>query len=424
MIKGNYLVRTFKGKKYYFNLLNSDDISTTPPLSYGEDIRVEQKNRKIHYFILHITDNCNMRCSYCFENGTKCLDDLHIEDVENLIRFINESENVADEINIRFFGGEPLLRIDFIFESMLLFQKLIINKTVKYNIFTNGTIINDRVFELLDQYPIILFVSIDGIEKSHNRNRMMTNGDPSHYLTTYTIKTLISRYENRIITRSVIDPFNSHEFLQNIDFITSLGVRQLSFTLPWGGCGNNQIITGSFSSDFFEIIDKFFEDFLERIKNHQFDRIGVHPFSSTLFSIINKERYCLDSRACGAGYEALAVGANGKLYPCHAFAYRSEYEIGDLKDGSVNLDNPIGNMVCDLIEQCSDCDIKYLCKTRCFADNLMTNGRVDRIIPLKCEFEKYMVDSICNLVLELKSMKSEKRLMNIIENKFQLKEHA
>lgn len=424
MIKGNYLVRSYKGENYYLNLLDPDDISTVPPLYYGDGMYIEQKNRQINYFILHITDKCNMRCKYCFERGINLTGDLTITDIERLIKFINSNDNVAEKINIRFFGGEPLLKTEFISEAISLFERLIVNKTVKYNIFTNGTIVNDQVFKLLDQYPIILFISIDGTEKSHNRNRIMANYSSSHSIISRNIKTLISRYENRIITRSVIDPLNSDELLQNIDYIISLGVRQLSFTLPWGGCSGKQIAVESCRNNLFNIIDKFFEDFLERIKRHQFDSIGVHPFSTTFFSIINKDKFHLDSRACGAGFEALAIGTDGKIYPCHSFAYNKDYEIGDLKDGVVNLDNPIGNMTCDLIEQCSQCDIRYLCKIRCFADNLMTNGRIDKNVPLKCEAEKYIIDSICHLALKLKPLRKEKRLMNIIESKYQLKGYA
>lgn len=424
MIKGNYLVRTFKGKKYYLNLLDPSDISSVPPSSYGNEISFKQQKRTINYFILHITDMCNMKCKYCFENDINRSDALEINDIQDLIRFINSNSNVDKDITIRFFGGEPLLKTEFISEAISLIESLIIKKTVKYNIFTNGTIVNDKVLELLDKYPIMLFISIDGTEISHNRNRSMANGDSSHNIVSKNIKTLVSRYKNRIVTRSVIDPLNSSELLENIDYISSLGIGQLSFTLPWGGCNGKQISIESCSSDLFKIIDEFFIDFLERIKKHQFDRIGVHPFSTTLFSIIGKKDYFLDSRACGAGFEALAIGTDGKIYPCHAFVYNKKYEIGSLKDSAIDLSNSIGNTTCDSIEQCSSCDIKYLCKVRCFADNMMTNSRIDEAIPLKCEVEKYIIDSICNLAIELNSLPKEKRLMNIIEGQYELKGYA
>lgn len=424
MIIGNYLVRTFKGKKYYLNLLNPYDISVVPPATYGNEISIKQQKRMIKYFILHIVDACNMKCKYCFEGDINHSGALNISDIQNLIRFINNNSNVDKDITIRFFGGEPLIKSEFISEVISLIENSVKNKTVRYNIFTNGTIVNDKVLKLLDEYPIVLFISIDGTEISHNRNRIMANGDPSHGLVTKNIKTLVSRYENRIVTRSVIDPLNSKELLENIEYITSIGVQQLSFTLPWGGCSGKQIMIQSCISDLFKIIDEFFADFLERIKKHQFDRIGVHPFSTTLFSIINKGKSLLDSRACGAGFEALAIGTDGKIYPCHSFVYNKNYEIGNLEDGVIDLGNSIGNMTCDSIKQCSVCDIKYLCKIRCFADNLMTNKRLDEVIPLKCEVEKYIIDSICNLALELISLPKEKRLMNLIEGKYQLKGYA
>lgn len=425
MIKGNYLIRNFKGKEYYLNLLDPKDISWSPPSSYGQDISFKQEKRYINYFILHITDSCNMRCKYCFEGHNKQSGEFNIGDINNLIRLINENNDIADEITIRFFGGEPLLKTEFILHAISLIETSVINKTIKYNIFTNGTIINDKVFELLDKYPIILFISIDGMSITHDRFRTMANGRDSHSLVSDNIKILTLRYKNRIVTRSVIDPLHYDELIENINHIISLGVNQLSFTLPWGGCNGKEIADELlYSGEIFKIIDEYFIDFLERIKRHQFDIMGVHPFSSTLFSLINEGHNLLDSRACGAGYEALAIGTDGKIYPCHSFVYIEEFEIGNLATGDIDLSNIIGNMTCESLSQCSICDIKYLCKMRCLADNLTTNNKLDEVISMKCDVEKYVMDSICNLALELKSLPRESRLLSLIEAEYQLKGYA
>ena len=90
MIKGNYLIRKFKGKKYYLNLENSEDISYTPPLSYNENFKFTPINRNINYFILHINDTCNMCCSYCFEKEKKN-NKMQLKTIYELIDFINTS---------------------------------------------------------------------------------------------------------------------------------------------------------------------------------------------------------------------------------------------------------------------------------------------------------------------------------------------
>ena len=164
MIKGNYLIRKFKGKKYYLNLENSEDISYTPPLSYNENFKFTPINRNINYFILHINDTCNMCCSYCFEKEKKN-NKMQLKTIYELIDFINTEPNVAEKINIRFFGGEPLLRINFIEKIINLLNSNILNKKIKYNIFTNGILINDKVIKMMSLYDLILFISIDGIKK-------------------------------------------------------------------------------------------------------------------------------------------------------------------------------------------------------------------------------------------------------------------
>ncbi|KID50361.1 hypothetical protein C095_00325 [Fusobacterium necrophorum subsp. funduliforme B35] len=335
---------------------------------------------------------------------------MKIKTIKELINFINTNPNVDSEINIRFFGGEPLLRINFIKISLALFDKNIKWKKVKYNIFTNGTLINEEVLNLMEQYDLILLISIDGVKDIHDKNRKFFNGSGTHHIVEKNILKVLKKFPNRIITRSVLSFSDFDSFSQNIQYISSLGVRQISFVLPWGEKIDED-------KDFESIINKidiFFERFLLKIKNHEFDWLGIHPISTTLFSLLNNSQ-CFDNRTCGAGYETISIGTDSKIYPCHSFIYNKDFKIGDLKKNKINLKNLLGNGDCDSLKQCKTCDIKYLCKIRCYADNYLTNNNLEKNNLLKCRLEKYFIDSICNLILQLNDFPAEKRLIKLIE---------
>ena len=61
---------------------------------------------------LHLTRNCNMRCSYCYATE-KALVDMTREVGEKAIdRFME----VTDHLRLQFFGGEPLLMFELMRE--------------------------------------------------------------------------------------------------------------------------------------------------------------------------------------------------------------------------------------------------------------------------------------------------------------------
>ena len=198
-----------------------------------------------------------------------------------------------------------------------------------------------------------------------------------------------------------------------------MGVRQFSFVLPWG----EHLKQKKELKSILKVIDNFFEMFLLKIKNHEFDWIGIHPLSTTFFSLLNNDHF-LENRVCGAGYEAIAIGTDSNIYPCHAFIYDNNFKIGTLKDMKFEKNNIIGNLDCTTIKKCKFCDIRFLCKIRCHADNYLSDKDIQKKDNLKCYLEKYCIDSICKLLIDLKNYPKEKRLISLIEKKYRLKEYV
>ena len=110
------------------------------------------------YLIASITSSCNLHCAGCYSRANHATEDcapvrqLTTEQWESIFR-------QAEELGISFIllaGGEPLLRYD-VMEAAGKHQNIL------FPIFTNGTFLNQRCFELLDRCRnLIPVISIEG----------------------------------------------------------------------------------------------------------------------------------------------------------------------------------------------------------------------------------------------------------------------
>ena len=66
-------------------------------------------------FTVHLTENCNMACSYCLREKTP--KDMSVETLYKTIDLAYSKGTVA---GFCFFGGEPLLKKDLIYVTGLL----------------------------------------------------------------------------------------------------------------------------------------------------------------------------------------------------------------------------------------------------------------------------------------------------------------
>ena len=111
-------------------------------------------------YTLELTYRCNLNCSFCYVGEKIKENELTTEEWINIIRQIPPYRLIT------FVGGETLIRKDF---------KAILNAALakgKVNIVTNGVLIDDELIEtFVNKKLLLLNVSIDGIEDTHDRIR-------------------------------------------------------------------------------------------------------------------------------------------------------------------------------------------------------------------------------------------------------------
>lgn len=135
----------------------------------------------VDMFIIGITEQCNLRCSYCCYSGAYPNNRTHStlsiteEDLDKIFAFIKKI--VSDRpVRIAFYGGEPLTCFSLI-KSAVRKAISMLGEDTTFSISTNGTLLTKEMIAWMRMYEIELFISIDGTVSFHDKNRKYLNGE-------------------------------------------------------------------------------------------------------------------------------------------------------------------------------------------------------------------------------------------------------
>lgn len=125
------------------------------------------------------TIHCNFNCPYCFEsksNSKYMSDEVEMQ----LLDFVRHRKNTK-EINLTWYGGEPLLAFDRIKSIWnLLISEFPALKIRNHTIVTNGWLITDAIIDFFKKTSLnSIQITIDGTREHHNKTRCLKNGMPT-----------------------------------------------------------------------------------------------------------------------------------------------------------------------------------------------------------------------------------------------------
>lgn len=138
---------------------------------------------KIESFILSITEQCNLRCTYCCYSGnyannrrhsTKSMDAGDIDAIYDFIDTISPNR----DIRISFYGGEPLLNYALVKYAVGAGYKRWNDKVI-FSISTNGVLLTPTVIDWIVDNSVELAISVDGAGQYHDRYRVDKGGKGS-----------------------------------------------------------------------------------------------------------------------------------------------------------------------------------------------------------------------------------------------------
>ncbi len=285
------------------------------------------------YFLL--TENCNLRCTYCFEGQTRCITkymskETAFKTVDYLLQ--QAVDNDVDEISITFFGGEPMLCPDLMTEIMHYAEAQAKEKSkeTRYGIITNGTIYNEKVEAFLDVWrgykgSVDIQLSIDGIPEIQNTNRpCAAEGLVSSQLVESAVakfKDYFKKYglnEDNLHIHACVSKTSLPQIYNSYLYFT----RDLEIK----------------NSNFAWVIEDTWDDNDLIIFSEQLRRITERLIKVTTNTKRFPFKHFDKSSGCSAGQNLIAVDTEGSIYPCHRFFFhsvdnRESVILGNVTDG-------------------------------------------------------------------------------------------
>lgn len=119
--------------------------------------------RKIDYMRISLTDNCNLRCSYCMPEGK--ISDIHYLPVETVLKCV-ESAVCLGITNFRLTGGEPLIYPDI---EKLITKMRNVSGVNFIGITTNGVFLSEKADVLKMAWTDSINVSLDTVDSDEFR---------------------------------------------------------------------------------------------------------------------------------------------------------------------------------------------------------------------------------------------------------------
>lgn len=333
-------------------------------------------------YTLYLTEKCNLNCKYCFEKqkGEK---ELTFDDIKTIMD--REVKFGSKSCVLTFFGGEPLLKKDLIFDIVNCASKLEKENKIKfkYSITTNGTLIDEKFLKLAKENDFLIGYSLDGNKETQNKNRINNNGDGTYDIVFENAQKLLKSVK-KVVAMPVITKNNYTDMTQNVDHLFEIGFKAINCAFDYTANWQDEDLP-ILKNEYSKLADMYYE----RLKKGE--KIYLQPFDNKISDYI-KEQDC--NKKCMLGLKHVNVSSSKKIYPCTQFVGREEYEIGNIETGidKSKRENLIKKLQTVENNICKECEIKKRCKHTCGCLNILTTGDPKEVSPLTCETERMIIE--------------------------------
>ena len=312
---------------------------------------------------LHVAHTCNLNCAYCFASQGKYHGEraiMSLDVAKRALDFLIENSGSRRNLEVDFFGGEPLMNFEMIKELVAYARSIEKehNKNFRFTLTTNGVLIDDDVIEFANKEMSNVVLSLDGRKEVHDRYRVDYVGNGSW-------EKIVPKFQKLVEARGHKDYYMrgtfthaNPDFLEDIKQMLDLGFTELSMEPVVCAEGDPAELTQEDLPIVLEQYEKLAELMIERDKEGR-------PFTFYHYMIDLQGGPCIYKRisGCGSGTEYMAVTPWGDLYPCHQFVGDEKFCLGNIWDGVKNTEIQKEFAGCNVYarEECRDCWARLYC---------------------------------------------------------------
>lgn len=362
-----------------------------------KDLQIDIKARptQLKALCLHIAHDCNMCCKYCFAGEGEYSGDRSLMSFEvgkRALDFLIEQSGSRKNLEVDFFGGEPLLNFDVV-KQLVAYARSIEKekgKNFRFTLTTNGVLLNDEVMEWANKECYNVVLSLDGRKETNDRMRRTRNDKGTYDLILPKFQKMAKeRNQQGYYIRGTYTHYNT-DFANDILHLADLGFEQLAMEPVVTDPKMDYALQ---ESDIPKLKDQYDLLAKEMCKRNREGK----GFTFFHYMIDLEGGPCIYKRisGCGVGTDYMAVTPWGDLYPCHQFVGDEKFLLGNVFDGVKNTDIVNEFKLCNVYsrEACQDCFAKLYCSGGCSANAYHTTGKITGTCDISCELHRKRVEN-------------------------------
>ncbi|MDA3836556.1 MAG: SPASM domain-containing protein [Nanoarchaeota archaeon] len=419
-----YLIRhSLTNKLFFFNeaefkklissLKNKEETKETKELSnhhflvpnaykekkFAEFIKEKYNLNKFELEIIYLIFNtdCNMKCKYCYVEGSKEKSFSHqsmdeetfnslMEYLKKLIEYQKKKNPNKEKLVFIYYGSEPLMSKDLLARSLSEISKVCSkNKIVPdFQLITNGTLLDENIVKEIKKFKVGVSISLDGNEAVNDAMRIYKDNQGT-YKDIISAINLLDSFEVPFGISCTIGPHNIDILKENVEEFIKINTKSIGFNILL-----NSRYEKNFSMSLNKINDKLIEaSSLANQKGYYEDRVQrkVRAFNG-------RTRF----KDCGGVGNQLVFFPNGDISTCEAYLCNRESKVGNIKNTDISEIEK--NKVVDYwtkryplnMEECLLCPSIGVCGGGCpfNAETISKNGIYERDKPFCVHTDKIL----------------------------------
>jgi uncharacterized protein len=338
---------------------------------------------------LHITDRCNLRCSYCYLPHEKV--DMPLETGRAAIETTFRSALNHDyrQVKFKYAGGEPLLRFEVVAalhryaRTLAKLHKIGLDGVV----LSNGTLLTSRIADCIRSLDLRLMISLDGLNEFHNCQRAYADGRGTF--------DAVSKAIDRVVSHGIIPDISITVSGRNIEGLPELVGWVLDKNLPFSLNFYRECELASSEIGLELEEEKLVEGMLSAYKVIEANL----PRRSLLASLVDRANFAVPHlQTCSVGQNYLVFDPQGQVAKCQMDI---DTIITDVHDPDPlarirETSKGIQNVSVEEKEECCECQWQYWCTGGCPLLTYRVTGRYDLKSP-NCNIYKSLYPEVLRL---------------------------
>lgn len=368
------------------------------------------------HITLHVAHACNIKCAYCFAHGGDYGGQpgfMQPDIARQAVRWAMDSAIPFRRCQIDFFGGEPLLNIGLIRETVPYAREYAreIGVDVSFGITTNGSLMPEETIRFLVDEEFQVKVSVDGNASVQNRLRNFHDGSDTYDVVAENVRKLAERSPDRVAVHATMTSFNldGEAIVRDLN---ELGADHVELAPVVASPKVPYAFREEHLPELKRGLHKQSQQELKSILSGTVDR-GF--FDEYIERLMRRAKAC---HGCHGGKTFFAVAVDGAIYFCSSLADSPEFKMGDVFTGlDIQKQDRIDETFhVDNRTDCRTCWARNLCGGGCLFDARTANGDPLKPNPVSCEQIRYRYELAMEMGLEIQN-KDEK----ILRERYNLK---